>query len=65
MDIPIKKLRKKYNLTQKELAELVGTSQSAISYYESGKRNFNFEMAQKITIALEVSLDELFHGIVS
>lgn len=59
----IKKLRKQNGLTQKELADLVGTSQAAISNYESGNRSLGIETAKKIAIALEVSLDELWHGI--
>ncbi len=50
-------------MTQKELADLVGTSQAAISSYEKGTRRLGLETAQKIAIALEVSLDELWHGI--
>lgn len=58
----IKKIRKKYGLSQGELAELIGVTQATISLYETGKRNINIETAQKIAIALEVSLDELWHG---
>lgn len=32
----IRKLRKQNKMTQKELADLVGTSQAAISNYEKG-----------------------------
>jgi len=35
----IKALRNKLNLTQPQLAELLGTSQVLISYWETGKRN--------------------------
>ena len=58
----IKVLRKQRGMTQKQLAELVGTSQSVIANYENGKRQPNMEMALKISIALEVSLDQLWHG---
>lgn len=58
----IRKLRKQNKMTQKELADLVGTSQAAISNYEKGNRRLGMETAQKIAIALEVSLDELWHG---
>lgn len=58
----IKELRKQRGMTQKQLAELVCTSQSAIANYENGKRQPNMEMALKISIALEVSLDQLWHG---
>lgn len=61
----LKDLRKKIGLSQEELADLVGTSQSAISNYENGNRKLNIETAQKIAIALEISLDELWNGIVN
>jgi len=39
-DIPkIKALRKKLNLNQTQLAELLGTSRVLISYWETGRRN--------------------------
>lgn len=60
----LKDLRKKIGLSQEELADLVGTSQSAISNYENGNRKLNIETAQKIAIALEISLDELWNGII-
>lgn len=59
----IKKLRKRAKMTQHELAELIGVKQATISLYETGKRKIDINTAQKIAIALEVSLDELFHGI--
>lgn len=62
MEDTIKKIRKRYGLSQVELAELIGVTQATISLYETGKRNINMETAQKIAIALEVSLDELWHG---
>lgn len=34
----IKSFRKKYNLTQKEFAAIIGTSQQGLSGWESGKR---------------------------
>ena len=59
----IKKLRKRAKMTQHELAELIGVKQATISLYETGKRKIDINTEQKIAIALEVSLDELFHGI--
>lgn len=63
MNQTIRDLRKQNKMTQKELADLVGTSQAAISNYEKGNRGLGMETAQKIAIALEVSLDELWHGL--
>ena len=59
----ISKLRKEKEMTQSELAELIGVTQETISKLENGKRNLDINTAQKIAIAFEVSLDELFHGI--
>lgn len=56
----IKEFRKEKKLTQKELADLVGIKNSAISNYEQGvripKRDFLFKVAN----SLNVSIDELF-----
>ncbi len=46
-------LRQKYNLTQKELAERVGTSQPAIARLESGNyRNLSLSFIRRIARAL-------------
>lgn len=56
----IKEFRKEKKLTQKELADLVGIKNSAISNYEQGvripKRDFLFKVAN----SLNVSIDEFF-----
>lgn len=44
--------RKEKNLTQKELAELVGTKQSNIARLESGNYNPTLQFLQKIASAL-------------
>ncbi|MBU0470063.1 MAG: CBS domain-containing protein [Nanoarchaeota archaeon] len=49
----IRKLRKKYNLTQKELANKAGVSQSLIAKIESKKLDPTFTKAQLIFEALE------------
>ena len=59
----ISKLRKEKKMTQSELAKLIGVTQETISKLENGKRKLDINTAQKIAIAVEVSLDELFHGI--
>jgi len=48
------KLRKKLNLTQKELAERAGTSQPAIARLESGNyKNVSLQFLRKIGNALD------------
>lgn len=48
--------RSKKGLTQKELAEKIGTKQSAIARLESGDANPSFDFLQKITSALGLKL---------
>ncbi len=42
----IKKLRTKFNLTQSQLAELMGCSQGSIGHYETGRRTPDIEDAR-------------------
>lgn len=55
----LKRERKRMGRTQAEMAELLGLSRSAYSLYESGKRAPKIETFQKITDALNISMDEL------
>lgn len=48
--------RIKKGLTQKELAEKIGTKQSAIARVESGEANPSFDFLEKITRALDSKL---------
>ena len=54
--------RKEKGLTMKELGEKVGVSESAISQYETGKREADFETLLKIGEVLECSVDYLLRG---
>ena len=57
----IKILRKKNQLTQKDLAKIFNTSQSTISAYESGKTLvltiFSYELAKKFNISIDKLCD--------
>ena len=55
----LKSLRKQKNLTQKQLAELIGTQNSIISFYEVGDRIPSPEVIIKLTRTLHVSTDYL------
>ncbi|MCR2049999.1 helix-turn-helix domain-containing protein [Acetatifactor muris] len=55
----IKQIRKEKGLTQKQLGEKLGISQSAIGQFESNKANPKMETIQKIADALNVSLNDL------
>ena len=51
----LKSLRKQRNLTQKQLAELIGTQNSIISFYEVGDRIPSPEIIVKLARTLHVS----------
>lgn len=55
----IKTSRKKANLTQAELAQLIGLSSSAIRMYETDKRNASLYILTKISSALKISVFDL------
>lgn len=56
----LKEQRKKNNLTQKKLADILGVSQGSYANWENGKREPSFENLIKLADLLEVSLDWLF-----
>ena len=55
----LKEARKKQNLSQEALGELLGVSKSAISLYESEKRNPSLESVVELIYILGVSADYL------
>ncbi len=55
----IKEFRKKNNLTQKDLANFLNTSQSTVSAYESGKTILLTSFAYQICSYYKISLDWL------
>jgi len=57
----IKKYRKQRKMTAAQLAEIVGLSHDFIRQIESEKAAYNFsvETFYKISVALDVTLDEL------
>lgn len=52
----ILQLRKKFKLSQLELAKRIGTTQSNIARMESGQQNFTVELLQRIARAYERDL---------
>ena len=52
----VQKIREDQNLTQTQLAVLVGTSQSTISQIEAGDRNPSYKMLLKLASALNVTV---------
>lgn len=43
LDSPMKKAREKVGFTQREVAEKIGVDQSAVSFWETGKRHHGFQ----------------------
>ena len=56
----IKELRARYDLTQDELAAMVGVTRQTMLYLEKGKYNPSLLLAHKVAKALKSSIDEVF-----
>jgi len=55
----LKELRKDKQLSQKELAEILGTNNSSVCDWECGRSQPDIEMLAKIATCFEVSADYL------
>ena len=55
----LRELRKQYNLTQKQVAERIGTSASVISGYEIGDREPSYEKLVRLSYLYNCSTDYL------
>jgi putative transcriptional regulator len=56
----IKELRARHDLTQAELAKMVGVRRETIVFLEKGRYNPSLRLAHDVAVALESSIDELF-----
>ncbi len=56
----IKELRARYNLTQQDLASLVGVRRETIVFLEKGRYMPSLRLAHDVAMALKTTLDELF-----
>lgn len=56
----MKELRARYDLTQAELARMVGVRRETIVYLEKGRYNPSLRLAHDVAVALKTSMDELF-----
>jgi transcriptional regulator with XRE-family HTH domain len=56
----LKAIRTAKNITQSELAELLGVDKSFVSNIENGKNNPTLSTIASLAKALKVSVDELF-----
>ena len=60
MKTRIKELRARYDLTQEDLARIVGVRRETIVFLEKGKYNPSLKMAHDVAKALKTTIDELF-----
>ncbi|MFV8926271.1 helix-turn-helix transcriptional regulator [Serratia fonticola] len=61
----VKHIRRQLKLTQGQLAQLVGSTQGAISHYETGRRTPSLDVSRDIvkafaTSGVTASVDEVF-----
>jgi putative transcriptional regulator len=56
----IKELRARYNMTQEDLAKVVGVRRETILFIEKGEYNPSLNLAHAIAKALKTTIDELF-----
>ena len=60
MNTKIKEYRAKLNLTQDQLANLVGVRRETIVFLEQGKYNPSLKLAHDVALVLKTSIDKLF-----
>lgn len=60
MQTKIKEYRAKLNLTQDQLANLVGVRRETIVFLEQGKYNPSLKLAHDVAKVLKTSIDKLF-----
>ena len=56
----IKEFRARYDMTQEDLAKMVGVRRETISFLERGKYNPSLKLAHEVSKVLKTSIDELF-----
>jgi putative transcriptional regulator len=56
----IKELRARYDMTQEDLAKLVGVRRETILFIEKGEYNPSLNLAHAIAKTLKTTIDELF-----
>jgi putative transcriptional regulator len=60
MQTKIKEYRAKLNLTQDQLANLVGVRRETIVFLEAGKYNPSLKLANDVAKTLKTTVDNLF-----
>jgi putative transcriptional regulator len=56
----IKELRARHDLTQDDLARMVGVRRETILYLEKGKYNPSLKLAHDVAKALKTTINDLF-----
>jgi putative transcriptional regulator len=56
----IKEFRARYDMTQDDLAKVVGVRRETIVFLEKGKYNPSLKLAHDVAKALRATIDELF-----
>jgi len=56
----IKEFRARYDLTQEDLAKIVGVRRETVLFLEKGKYNPSLKLAHDVAKALKTTIDELF-----
>lgn len=57
----LKEVRKEKNISQQELAEMVGVSRNTISSLETGQYEPTAKLAYVLCIALDMKFEDLFY----
>ena len=60
MKTKIKELRARHDMTQEDLAKIVGVRRETIVFLEKGKYNPSLRLAHDISKALQSKIDEVF-----
>ncbi|WP_455157843.1 helix-turn-helix domain-containing protein [Streptococcus sp.] len=61
--VKVRELRQKKCMSQEHFADLCGLHRTYISDVELGKRNISIENIQKVALALEISISDLFYEV--
>ncbi|MDO4589290.1 MAG: helix-turn-helix transcriptional regulator [Fusobacterium sp.] len=56
----LKRIREEANISQKELAKVLGITQQGYSFIEQGKANPSLSTARKIALFFNKSIEEIF-----
>lgn len=58
----LSKLRKKKNLTQEQLAKMLGVTRTTVTLWERGTNKPRLEMIEKLTKIFNCPIDKLLYG---